>query len=288
MNNTLDNKHINKTYRCAVIGNPIAHSRSPEIHAKFAENAGILLDYDKILAEDEVAFFTTVKEFFELGGTGLNITVPYKTAAFEIADIHSEYAKRAKAVNTLSFDGEKIIADNTDGRGLCKALKEYCNCELKDKRVLIIGAGGAARGVIYPLFEEGVSKIDIFNRNFQRAEILVQDEENNNIHALHAPDDEYDLIINATSTGLEKDTESANLFFNSISQSVIKPSTICYEMMYGKKTPFMLWAENNHCSKIFDGYSMLVGQAKISFDIWFSEIISKFYDLGASRFNIFR
>ena len=261
----------NEAYRCAVIGKPIAHSKSPEIHAEFARKAGINLTYDKIEAQDEEDFKRIVNNFFTSGGRGLNITVPYKELAYKIADKSSPYAEMAKAANTLSFDGKNIIADNTDGRGLVHALKHDCNFSLQNKKALLIGAGGAARGVVLPLLEEKISKIDVYNRSPEKAQNLVSELNIPNLYAIEQVTEYYDLIINATATGLSSNLASAKEFFaNNFPPSTLNENSLAYEMMYGKQTPFMDWAKNANCQRIFDGYSMLIAQARISFDIWFA------------------
>lgn len=257
------------SYRCAVIGNPIAHSRSPEIHARFAEEAGIELQYDKILSTEET-FTDTVKTFFADGGCGLNITVPFKEHAYRLCDDLTPYARLAGAVNTLWMDNGALCGDNTDGRGLVYALTHIHHLTLQQKRVLLIGAGGAARGAMLPLLDANIAQLDIINRTVSKAEALVHAHaELSDIpmyaYALDAPlATAYDLIINATSTGLS-DTAFT------LDPTILHADTVCYEMVYGKTTPFMRWAIENSAEKVFDGYSMLESQARLSFEIWFAD-----------------
>ncbi|SUO95859.1 shikimate dehydrogenase [Suttonella ornithocola] len=257
------------SYRCAVIGNPIAHSRSPEIHTRFAEEAGIKLQYDKILSTEE-SFTDTVQNFFDNGGCGLNITVPFKEHAYRLCDDLTPYARLAGAVNTLWMDNGALCGDNTDGRGLVRALTHIHHISLRQKRILLIGAGGAARGVILPLLDAEIARLDIINRTLNKAETLVHAHtELSDIpmhaYALDAPlSTTYDIIINATSTGLSDTTFV-------LDSTAVQVETVCYDMVYGKTTPFMHWATENGAVKIFDGYSMLESQARLSFEIWFAD-----------------
>jgi len=159
-------------HHCAVIGNPIAHSRSPEIHAGFATARGIALQYDRILAADEADFAAIVARFFADGGRGLNITVPYKQTAYRLCDRTTPYAAAAEAVNTLWVENGELHGDNTDGRGLVKALQEH-GINLAGARILILGAGGAARGVILPLCEAKPAVLHLANRTLANAAAVI-------------------------------------------------------------------------------------------------------------------
>lgn len=254
------------TYRCAVIGNPIVHSQSPQIHAAFAAKQGIDLQYDKILATEE-NFTAIVQDFFAQGGHGLNITLPFKERAYALAQNLSPYARTAGAVNTLWMENGELCGDNTDGRGLVRALSQQHGIDLSGKRLLLLGAGGAARGVILPLLEAQVSQIDILNRSPDKARVLA-DLYAERVAAVEHPAQGYDLIINATSAGLGDSAFT-------LSPTTLHEQTLCYDMMYGKQTPFMQWAAAQGCTQIADGYSMLENQAWLAFHIWFGTIIKK-------------
>lgn len=251
-------------YHCAVIGNPIAHSKSPEIHQEFAKKHNIPLSYTRILAEKE-NFKEIVHDFFAKNGTGLNITLPFKEQAYLMAEKTTIWAQTAQAANTLWFANGKIHADNTDGRGLCHALQHIHNFPLKNKNILILGAGGAARGIIQPLLECAVKNIHIINRTHTRAQTLAQAYDTR-VCAIDNIQQSYDLILNATSIGANAQT------FN-LDPKALQENTFCYDLFYGKNTPFLTWAEaHNICHKA-DGYSMLESQAWLSFQIWFKKIL---------------
>ena len=254
-------------HRCAVIGNPIAHSRSPEIHAGFAAARGIALRYDRILAADEADLAATVARFFADGGRGLNITVPYKQTAYRLCGRTTPYAAAAEAVNTLWMENGQLCGDNTDGRGLRLALQEH-GIALTGARILILGAGGAARGVILPLCEAAPAALHLANRTLANAEAIIASQQPLTTVPLaayaltdlttRAP---YDLIINATSTGL---SDSAL----ALPANLAHCNSRAYDMQYGKSTPFLAWAAAQQITA-HDGYSMLVAQARLSFQQWF-------------------
>ena len=252
---------------CAVIGNPIAHSRSPEIHAGFAAARGIDLQYDRILAADEADFAATVARFFADGGRGLNVTVPFKQTAYRRCDRTTPYAAAAEAVNTLWMENGELHGDNTDGRGLCLALQEH-SITLKNARILILGAGGAARGVILPLCEANPAVLHLANRTLAKAEAVIASQQPLTTVLLAAwalTDlarlDAYDLIINATSTGLSNEPLA-------LPANIAHCASRAYDMQYGKTTPFLAWAAAQRISA-HDGYTMLVAQARLSFQQWF-------------------
>lgn len=246
----------------AVIGNPIEQSRSPELHHAFAQKLGIDLHYEKRLAALD-GFVESMAEFFKNGGIGMNVTVPFKEQAFNQCDVLTERAKIAKAVNTLWMENGKLHGDNTDGQGLVAAI-ESLGWSIKESSILILGAGGATRGVIYPLVQAGAKKIVIANRTLARAEQLVSDLQNSVKDAeLKAVDlnnitGEFDLIINATSASLSGD-------------ALILPATLqfkyAYEMAYGKPSSFIDQVKARGIS-YSEGFGMLVGQAIESFSIW--------------------
>ena len=246
----------------AVIGNPIEQSRSPELHQAFAQKTGIHLNYVKQLAAPD-AFKTSVKAFFTQGGRGMNVTVPFKEEAFALCDVLTERAKIAKAVNTLWRENDQLYGDNTDGQGLVAAITAL-GWPLKNSQILIIGAGGATRGVIYPLAQAGARKIVIANRTLSRAEQLVQDlqqavpQTTLQAMALNELSGNFDLVINATSASLT-------------GEALVLPESMsfhyAYEMAYGKASSFLDQAKARGV-KYADGYGMLVGQAIESFSIW--------------------
>lgn len=250
------------TLQFAVIGNPIQHSRSPELHHAFAQKANIDLHYRKILAPVD-GFQQTMIDFFAQGGKGLNVTVPFKEQAYQLCDVLSERAKIAKAVNTLWQQDGKLFGDNTDGEGLVQALKNI-NIQLEQASILILGAGGATRGVIYPLTQAGVRNICIANRTIERAKQLVDDLQpfvqncTLNFCGLNHLHGDFDVVINATSASLSND-------------NLILPTQLhfhyAYEMAYGKPSHFLQQAEQRGAITA-DGWSMLVGQAVEAFRIW--------------------
>ena len=250
------------TSRCAVIGNPIAHSRSPDIHAGFAREHGIPLEYTRILAEADT-FASIVKDFFAQGGRGLNITLPFKESAFALAARRTPYAQAAGAANTLWMDNGELWADNTDGRGLIRALTHDHQQTLKNKRILLLGAGGAARGALLPLCEAHPAHIHIANRTAAKAQALAASHDNisaSDLAALAALP-AFDLIINATSAGLHDDTLA-------LPANLIHAHTFAYDMLYGKDTAFLRWAAAHRLPHA-DGHRMLTNQARLSFQQWF-------------------
>ncbi|OTG74971.1 shikimate dehydrogenase [Acinetobacter terrae] len=246
----------------AVVGHPIEQSRSPELHHAFAKKTGIDLNYSKRLAPLD-GFEANIKAFFAEGGIGMNVTVPFKEQAFAQCQVLTERAKIAKAVNTLWMQDGKLHGDNTDGQGLVDAIKAL-DWNLDNTDILIIGAGGATRGVIYPLIQAGVKKIVIANRTLARAEQLVDDLKDAVPQATLAAislDDlagEFDLVINATSASLSGD-------------ALVLPESLqfkyAYEMAYGKPSSFLDQAKARGIPTS-EGYGMLVGQAIESFSIW--------------------
>jgi len=246
----------------AVIGNPIEHSRSPDLHHAFAEKTGLDLHYAKRLASLD-GFETSVYTFFAQNGIGLNVTVPFKEQAFSLCKHLTERAKIAKAVNTLWMENGVLYGDNTDGQGLVEAIKAL-NWNLKNTDILIMGAGGATRGVIYPLVKAGVKKIVIANRTLSRAEQLIADlkdavpEAELKAIGLDKLNGQFDIVINATSASLSGDVLElpATLTFN-----------YAYEMAYGKTSSFLEQARARNIPTS-EGFGMLVGQAIEAFYIW--------------------
>lgn len=253
----------------AVIGNPIEHSRSPLIHHAFAQQLGIKLSYEKIWAPTD-GFEEAVNTFRERGGRGMNVTVPFKLEAFDLAQKHSGRARRALAANTLVFPespDDPIFADNTDGIGLVNDLA-FHGVILTGKRVLILGAGGATRGVLAPLLEQEPQAILIANRNPERAYGLVKEFTNmagsSSLSGCPLTDIEgtsFDLIINATPASLTAELPP-------LPEATVGAKTVAYDMAYGAKpTVFMQWAEARGARPL-DGLGMLVEQAAESFALW--------------------
>ncbi|MDR8525826.1 shikimate dehydrogenase [Shewanella fidelis] len=252
------------TERYAVFGNPISHSKSPKIHAMFAKETAQSITYEAILAPvDE--FEASFKDFVVANGRGANVTVPFKEQAFALCDELSEQAKLAGAVNTLSvLANGKIRGDNTDGLGIVADLQRNLG-SLQGLDVLLVGAGGAARGCILPLLNAGIAKLTIVNRTQVKAETLANlfaPFGNVDVLPIEHSGQSYDLIINSTSSSLTGDVPN-------ISTNSITPQTVCYDMMYGKQpTAFNLWATAQGARQTIDGLGMLVGQAAESFNIW--------------------
>ncbi len=246
----------------AVIGNPIAHSRSPEIHLAFAKQTGIALSYERILAPLD-SFEGVVHHFFEQDGRGLNITVPFKEEAFALCHELTERAQAARAVNTLWMEKSHLYGDNTDGEGLVNAITQL-KWPLNQGRISILGAGGAARGVILALSKAGASEIVIANRTVTRAAALVNDlrsfltQTTLQSCTLEHLAGHFDIIINATSASLNDDgiTLPAALTFDH-----------AYDMAYGKSTRFIEQAIQRG-AQTADGLSMLIGQAAEAFFVW--------------------
>ncbi|WMQ73025.1 MAG: Shikimate dehydrogenase (NADP(+)) [Sodalis sp.] len=248
----------------AVFGNPIKHSLSPRIHALFAAETGLAHPYGRVLAPLD-GFEQTLRRFFDEGGVGANITLPFKERAFSLCDQLSERGSLAGAVNTIKKlpDGA-LLGDNTDGIGLVSDLQRLALLR-QDSRVLLVGAGGAARGVILPLLAYGC-KVALTNRSFHRAQELVELYHHvGNISALpleHLDTPDYDLIINATSTGVQGGIPL-------LPASVITPAVCCYDMFYQQcETPFIAWCRRQGVLHCADGLGMLVGQAASAFFIW--------------------
>ncbi|MBA2652510.1 MAG: shikimate dehydrogenase [Tatlockia sp.] len=248
------------TNRFAVMGNPIAHSLSPFIHHRFAEQMGIQLNYDKIQIADESLFETKVSEFFNQGGKGLNITLPLKQKAFAMAAITTPRCRQAKASNTLWLKENQLHADNTDGVGLIKDLANYC--QLAGQKVLLLGAGGAARGIIAPLLAAKIAELVLVNRSEEKAKDLQADFPQIKRSLLSELTTSFDLIINATSASLAAQRMV-------LPHLLLKPTTLCYDLAYSRteQTPFVAWAVEQGLQGI-DGLGMLVEQAAESFYIW--------------------
>ncbi|ALO33301.1 shikimate dehydrogenase [Colwellia sp. MT41] len=246
-----------------VFGNPIKQSRSPDIHHIFASKSQQIINYQKQLVDID-GFANAVAELIDQGGKGANVTAPFKEQALALADELTERASLAGAVNTLTFKEGKILGDNTDGEGLVQDLI-INKVLLKQRRILLLGAGGAARGVLLPLLAQGPSAIVIANRTVSKAKDLCQHFNDGRLSACSFSEttgQEFDLIINATSASLAGDLPP-------IPTSIINSKVVCYDMAYGKnETQFLQWAREQGAVDVIDGLGMLVGQAAVSFAIW--------------------
>ena len=252
--------------RYAVFGNPIEHSKSPFIHARFAEQSGQQLIYTAELVETG-DFINAVARFAENNGKGLNITVPFKQDAWQLATQRSERAERAGAVNTLVINGiGDYFGDNTDGAGLVRDLIKNHRLVLEYSNILIVGAGGAVRGVIEPLLSSKPASLTIANRTKEKALQLAENfSDLGNIRGCGLDEfgtDSYDIIINGTSASLSGELPA-------LPATLINENTFCYDMMYATEpTPFMRWAQQQGAKRVVDGKGMLVEQAAESFRIW--------------------
>lgn len=254
----------------AVVGNPIHHSKSPKIHGEFAVQANEALEYSAIQAPLD-GFSDTAQSFFKSGGKGLNITVPFKEQAWRLSAELSERARLAGAVNTLYLnDKGEICGENTDGIGLVRDLTLNHKVDLKGKRILILGAGGAVRGVLLPLLEEQPESITIANRTVSKAEQLTELFTGHDLittgklTACGFTDlnQSFDIIINGTSASLQGDLPP-------LPEKIVTGSTVAYDMMYSPEiTIFNRWAEKQGAAMMLDGLGMLVEQAAESFFIW--------------------
>jgi shikimate dehydrogenase len=249
--------------RYAVIGNPIAHSKSPDIHARFAEQTHQQLTYERLLAPLD-GFVETVSSFVREGGKGLNITVPFKLEAHALATTLTPRAQAAGAVNTLQFKDGAILGDNTDGVGLVQDIIKNAGIGIAGKSVLLLGAGGAARGVLLPLLEQGPRRLVLANRTLSKAEELAAQfaaQGRIGVAAFSDLDEVFDIVINATAASLSDDLPP-------ISPQVFAAHALAYDMMYGKEpTVFMQFAAA-HGALPRDGLGMLVEQAAESFFLW--------------------
>jgi len=246
----------------AVFGNPIAHSKSPRIHAEFARQTGQDLRYAALLAPLE-GFAETVLAFRAGGGRGANVTVPFKEAAWALCAVRSARAELAGAVNTLKFDGEEIYGDNTDGAGLVRDLSANLGVPLAGRRILLMGAGGAARGVVGPLLEQGPRSLFIVNRTADKATTLAAAFAGQGVVAgggYAALRGTYDVVINATAASLAGELPP-------LPEPVFAPDALAYDMMYGRDTPFLAFALAQG-ARAADGLGMLVEQAAEAFFLW--------------------
>jgi len=252
----------------AVVGNPVGHSRSPAIHQEFGRQLGLALRYDTLLAPVD-GFAETIRAFFDNGGAGLNVTLPFKEEAFALADHLSERARLAGAVNTLWMRDGNLHGCNTDGVGLLDDIQRL-GAPPRDKRILLVGAGGAAKGVIYPLLEACCSALRIVNRSAERAHqlceqvraLLPQHAARVSAGGLDEAQGQWDIVVNATSSSLSRQAPP-------LPGAGYSPGSLAYDMFYAAQpTPFMQQALARGAGQAADGLGMLVAQAAASFAIW--------------------
>ena len=252
--------------RYGVMGYPVSHSRSPVIHRLFALQTHQNIQYELLQVSPE-KLETAIRQFQRTGGKGLNITVPHKSEVTRLVDQTSERAATAGAVNTLSFKGGEIHGDNTDGIGLLRDLAVNLGVSIEDANILVLGAGGATRGILGPLLEMQPASLRIANRTLGKAEALAEHfSQAGNVSACRfnaiPVSTPYDLIINATSAGLKGEAPP-------FSAATISDASFCYDLSYGlQATPFSLWARDSGAAQSVMGWGMLVEQAAESFKVW--------------------
>lgn len=247
-----------------VMGNPVAHSKSPRIHQAFASQTGQTLDYQAVLVPEN-EFAEALEAFRRQGGKGVNVTLPFKESAWEAATARTERAERAGAVNTIWFENATVHGDNTDGIGLVRDLRDNLGCSLQGRDILVLGAGGAVRGIIDPLFDAGVASIMLANRTVTRAQRIAERfADRGDIHAVSYPAlvGSYSVIINGTSLSLQNEIPP-------LPDDALAVGGVAYDMMYQPTaTSFMRWAAGRGAGMTADGLGMLVEQAAESFYIW--------------------
>ena len=254
------------TDKYAVIGHPISHSKSPLIHAAFAQQTGQDIEYTAIEVplDGLEASLIQLRDILKL--KGINVTVPFKEQAWELVTNKSERAQRAGAINTVRFDENgSVFGDNTDGAGLCRDLVINHGVEINGKRILLLGAGGAARGVIEPLMQHEPSELFIANRTAEKAKALAEvfidlgTIKGGGFDAITAP---YDVVINATAASLQGQVPP-------LPDDLLAEDAACYDMMYGNTdTAFITWAKQHGAAKTIDGLGMLIEQAAEAFQLW--------------------
>lgn len=253
----------------AVVGNPVAHSKSPFIHARFAEQMGECIEYRPLLAPVD-GFEQTVRSFIAAGGRGLNVTVPFKLEAHALAQRLSPRAAAAGAVNTLRVDADGIFGDNTDGVGLVRDIEVNLGVPLQGARILLLGAGGAARGAVLPLLERAPRALTIVNRTAAKADVLVEQfgaaaRAAGCALAGGGPDavmqQPYDVIVNATAGSLDAALPECDA-------RAFGATTLAYDMMYGAEPTVFMRHASALGARVADGLGMLVEQAAESFFVW--------------------
>ena len=251
--------------RYAVIGNPIAHSKSPLIHGAFAQATGEDIEYGRIESALD-GFRKAVVDFRDAGGRGLNVTTPFKLEAFEMGTERNERARITGAANAMKFEGEQIIVDNFDGIGVTNDIQRNLGCPMQQKRMLVLGAGGAARGALLTFLEQRPAEIVIANRTLEKATGLARTfQARGNVRGASYPDvagERFDIVVNATSASQTGELPP-------VPASVFGDDCLAYEMVYGKGlTPFLRLAQNAGVKRLADGVGMLVEQAAEAFVWW--------------------
>ena len=259
------------TDRYVVIGNPIAHSKSPQIHAAFAQQTGQDLTYERLLAPLD-GFAATLGAFARDGGKGANVTVPFKLEAFALADERSERALRAGACNTLARRGAGWFGDNTDGVGVVRDLAVNLGVTLEGRELLVLGAGGAARGILGPLLATRPGSLAICNRTLAKAqELAALFADAGPIRAQSIADAarRFEVVIDATSAQLGRSAADAAASELPWPASVFAPGALAYDLKYSTEpTPFLIWARKHGAARAVDGLGMLIEQAAESFLLW--------------------
>jgi len=258
------------TDRYAVVGNPIAHSKSPIIHAEFARRTGEAILYDRLLAPLD-AFPAAIAQFAAEGGRGLNVTVPFKVEAFGLAVECTERARLARAVNTLKRVGDQWFADNTDGAGMVHDLIENLGVTLTGRRVIVLGAGGAAHGILKPILDRQPAEVVISNRTHAKAAAMVEDFSRHGPVSAIAPEAlgnrRFDVVINATSFGMRAADAGAVPW----PATIFAPGSFAYDLVYAPTdapTLFVAYAKAHGAARAADGIGMLIEQAAESFHLW--------------------
>jgi shikimate dehydrogenase len=250
--------------RYVVIGNPVAHSLSPAIHARFAAQLGERIEYTALAAPLD-GFRATAERFFAEGGRGANVTLPFKVEAFELAAEASARAREAGAANFLALRDARIVCDNTDGAGLVADLRANLGIAIRGARILLLGAGGAARGVVGPLLDEAPARLTVANRRFERARDLASRFASRGAIEACAldriPEADYDLVVNATSSSTLGEPLA-------LRESLLRPGMLAYDMAYGRAAQPFVDRASARGARAIDGLGMLVEQAAESYRLW--------------------
>ncbi|PRC91350.1 shikimate dehydrogenase [Solimicrobium silvestre] len=259
----MQNKASQPLDQYAVIGNPVAHSKSPLLHAAFAAQCQQAICYRALLAPPD-SFAATVKQFINDGGRGANVTLPFKLEAFNLCTALTPRAQAAGAVNTMCFEGQKIIGDNTDGCGLVSDIVRNAGVTLQGKRILLLGAGGAARGAILPLLECQPAELIIANRSIEKAQQLA--EQFSSFGQISSSEfaqikGQFDVIINATSASIAAQIPP-------IPDTAYNSNSLAYDMMYSDQPTVFMQHAAKHQAQTRDGWGMLVEQAAEAFYVW--------------------